>query len=221
MGSQLATQLRLWNRLFGWKRRREAAATLEHAPNFLQPGDKVLDIGCGMGYAVDVLREDYNAVTFACDVVFAGHQLQRFAIFDGRNLPYADKSVDVALLIFVLHHAQDASILLREAARIARRAVIVVEDTPRTRLGKSWGRIHIRRFSRRHNIPWTGRIRSDHEWHQLFRSLAMPVRRVEALRAFERIPPIARTVYVLQPVVPAITTHLPPTRRAASRRTTI
>ncbi len=43
--------------------------------------------------------------------------------FDGLTLPLADHSVDVVLFVDVLHHTADPLILLREAARVARRHV--------------------------------------------------------------------------------------------------
>ena len=136
MRSTLAVPQRLWDRAFGWKRRNEAAATLKHAKPWLKPGATVLDIGCGMGYALEVLDDDYDIVSFGCDVVPSIHRIKRFVRFDGSNLPFADKSIDVAMLIFVLHHAEDAAELLREAARVATSAVLVVEDTPRTMLDR-------------------------------------------------------------------------------------
>jgi SAM-dependent methyltransferase len=46
-------------------------------------------------------------------------------LFDGARIPLADASCDVALLVDVLHHADDAGALLAECARVARQAVIV------------------------------------------------------------------------------------------------
>lgn len=198
MRSRLAATQRLWDRAFGWKRRNEAAATLKHAAPWLRPGATVLDIGCGMGYALEVLDEDYDITSFGCDVVPSTHRIRRFARFDGRNLPFADKSIDVALLIFVLHHAEDAAELLREAARVASSAVLVVEDTPRTMLDRRWGEMHIRNFNRRHGIPWSGRIRTETEWKQLFRFSGLPLLASQPLTRLERLPPVARTAFVLQ-----------------------
>lgn len=199
MHLELGAHLRVWDGIFGWKRRREAAATLKHAQAYLTPGTTVLDIGCGMGYVLEVLEEDYGAVAFGCDVVPSTSDIDRFVRFDGNTVPFADKSVDVAMMVFVLHHAEDPALLLREASRVARRAVIVVEDTPRTRFDSMWSRTHIRSFNKRHGIPWRGKSRNDWEWRRLFSENAMSVRAAEPLTRTERLPPVARTVYVLQP----------------------
>ena len=191
--------LRVWDRLFGWKRRREARATLLHAGEFLRPGCSALDIGCGVGYALDVLETDFGCTPFGCDVVVPPNPIDRFALFDGRTLPYRDKSFDLAFLIFVLHHADDPSVLLREASRIARDAVIVVEDTPQAAFEHRWGAAHVHSFSKRHSIPWHGRVRAEEEWRQIFQFMGMSVQHAEGLGRFERLPPVSRTIFALTP----------------------
>ena len=45
--------------------------------------------------------------------------------FDGRTLPLGDRSVDVVLLVDVIHHADDPLRLLTEVACVARQAIII------------------------------------------------------------------------------------------------
>jgi SAM-dependent methyltransferase len=45
--------------------------------------------------------------------------------FDGLSMPVASSSHDVVLFVDVLHHAEDGQALLREAARVARSAVVI------------------------------------------------------------------------------------------------
>lgn len=191
--------LRIWDRVFGWKRRAEARATLRHAGDFLPAGCKALDIGCGIGHALKVLEEEFQCVAYGCDVVTPPIPIERFVLFDGNRLPYADKAFDVAFLIFVLHHAEDPGELLREASRVAKHAVIVVEDTPELALDRKWGEIHVHSFNKRHGIPWRGYVRDDREWLQIFQFTSMPVQHAEKLGRFERLPPVSRTCFVLSP----------------------
>ena len=48
--------------------------------------------------------------------------------FDGRRIPFDDNSFDAALLIDVLHHADDPCSLLRECGRVSRGCVIVKDQ---------------------------------------------------------------------------------------------
>ena len=208
--------LRLWDQVFGRRRRAEARATLQHAKQFLTPGRTALDIGCGVGYALDVLERDFGCIASGCDVVQPPVSIERFALFDGRSLPYEDKSFDVAILIFVLHHADDPGVLLREASRVARYAVIVVEDTPQTKIEQHWGSMHVHSFNTRHNIPWIGRVREDREWRQVFQFVGMPVQHAERLGRFERLPPVTRTCFVLGPIEAAAAARASAARIATS-----
>lgn len=83
-------------------------------------------------------------------------------VADGRSLPYADASFDVAHASLVLHHLEpaDAVSFLRELARVARRG-IVVNDLSRRRvtvLG-SWllSRVFTRNAYSRHDAPLSAR----------------------------------------------------------------
>jgi SAM-dependent methyltransferase len=96
-------------------------------------GDTVLDIGCGSGHTLAELayfrRLEAHGVDLALDRAgYAGASLARF---DGLHLPYPDKSFDVSLLCYVVHHLtpEHASALLSEAIRVTRRRVVLIEDT--------------------------------------------------------------------------------------------
>lgn len=183
--------------MFGWKRRNEARSTLQHVADYLPAGSQVLDIGCGTGYLLKVIATDFQCEAYGCDVVQPPIPIDHFTLFDGFRLPYQDKSVDVAFLVFVLHHAEDPGVLLHEAARVARQHVIVIEDTPQVGLEHRWGRMHVHSFGRRHNIPWDGRVRSAEEWRQIFQFTSTPIVHEERLGRFERLPPVSRTAFVL------------------------
>jgi SAM-dependent methyltransferase len=49
--------------------------------------------------------------------------------FDGQHLPFPDQSFDVVMFVDVLHHTNDPAILLREAKRVARVAVVLKDHT--------------------------------------------------------------------------------------------
>ena len=55
-------------------------------------------------------------------------------VFDGTTMPRDDKSVDVVTFVDVLHHTDDPSVLIKEASRVARRAVIIKDHLSETAL---------------------------------------------------------------------------------------
>ena len=93
----------------------------------LLPPGRLVDVGCGSGAiaaAVTALRTDVAAEGF--DVLLREGCAVPARAFDGRRLPLPDGAADAALLVDVLHHADDAAALLAECARVA--PVVVVKD---------------------------------------------------------------------------------------------
>jgi ubiquinone/menaquinone biosynthesis C-methylase UbiE len=72
------------------------------------------------------------------------------------SFPAPDKSFDAALLCYVLHHAQDVSVVLNEVCRVLRHdgLAVVYEDLPRTWWDKGVCWIH--------NQQWRGRTGAVH-----------------------------------------------------------
>ena len=50
-------------------------------------------------------------------------------IYDGRTLPFEAAAFDALIIVDVLHHADDPALLLREAARVARRSILIKDHT--------------------------------------------------------------------------------------------
>lgn len=94
----------------------------------------VLDVGCGDG-TIDVLLQRLRpelAIT-GVDVLVRPKNDIPVRVFDGKRLPFPDQSFDVVMFVDVLHHTDDPAILLREAKRVARVAVVLkdhAQDAP-------------------------------------------------------------------------------------------
>ena len=95
--------------------------------HWLSSEDRILEIGSGPG---SVLYE-FRAAGF----VVSGIDIRdtsadddlRPDLYDGVTLPFADGAFDTALLLTMLHHTRDPDAILREAARVAHR-LIIIED---------------------------------------------------------------------------------------------
>jgi len=95
---------------------------------FVNRGDTVLDCGCGTMHVAHLLHQRSGARGVGTDILNFNESDLEMCICPGEALPFADNSIDVVLLIFVLHHSKDSRKILKEALRVARRRVILFED---------------------------------------------------------------------------------------------
>ncbi len=81
---------------------------------------RVLDIGCGLKpYRSLFVAKEYIGI----DIEGGGHSDQAKVVdvyYDGRTVPYPDTSFDVVICTQVLEHADNADMLVAEAARVLR-----------------------------------------------------------------------------------------------------
>jgi ubiquinone/menaquinone biosynthesis C-methylase UbiE len=108
---------------------RETALAARIRP-YLAEVQSIIDIGAGGCRLAHLITTRDGIPVTAVDIVDHNTTSIPLALYDGKKLPFADQAFDVSLLVFVLHHAADPAALLSEAVRVARSAVLVVEDTP-------------------------------------------------------------------------------------------
>jgi SAM-dependent methyltransferase len=93
----------------------------------LPPGaGSVLDLGSGDGSiaaALMALRPELSIT--GVDVMIRPRTEIPVALYNGHTLPFADSSHDYVTIVDVLHHTDDPAAVLTEAARVARRGVVV------------------------------------------------------------------------------------------------
>ena len=156
-----------------------------HVPA-LRPGGRVLDVGAGEGYVGDVVAESWGVGVSSVDVARFGGGRRRIDLYDGRSLPYATGRFDAALIVFVLHHADDPVAVLREAVRVTDGPVVVLETVWRAGWQKRW----LERIDRLANRLRSGGgideealdIRSGADWRRLFDREGFAVRRTVSFR---------------------------------------
>ncbi|HKO15294.1 MAG TPA: class I SAM-dependent methyltransferase [Gemmatimonadaceae bacterium] len=107
---------------------RRVAVLARHLAPLLPQSARVLDVGCGDGQLaarLHALRPDVHIE--GVDVLVREHTAIPVRSFDGARIPLADASIDLVLMVDVLHHTENPAVLLAEAARVARGGVLLKE----------------------------------------------------------------------------------------------
>jgi SAM-dependent methyltransferase len=96
-----------------------------HLAPLLTKGARILDVGCGDG-SIDLLlmqqRPDISIE--GIDLLVRPGARIPVQYFDGRRIPYPDGTFDTAMFVDVFHHTENPTVLLKEAARVARNILI-------------------------------------------------------------------------------------------------
>ena len=90
--------------------------------NHFHSGARILEIGGGTGYQAKRLAADgFDVVSIDVpDSVYADKQEFSVQVYDGRNFPFPDQSVDVVFSSNVLEHVRDIDQLHHECFRVLR-----------------------------------------------------------------------------------------------------
>jgi len=107
---------------------RRAGVLAQRLAELIPPGIQLLDVGCGDGLITQLIAKARPDITVrGLDVLERDHSYIPVKFFDGEVIPYGDATFDGVMFVDVLHHTQDPMVLLREAARVARK-IIVIKD---------------------------------------------------------------------------------------------
>ncbi len=182
--------------------RSETLHTVSLVHPHLQPGASVLDVGCGEGHVLSELSTRGAGEIAGVDIVdIRANRDVPFQLYDGRTLPFPDRRFDLVMLSFVLHHVPDDGKLplLREALRVSRGKVFIVEDTPVTPLDRAVSHRHGESYRRKIGSRAPFGFLTAGEWGWLFRGMGLEAE-ARPLSRFCRsiLQPFARTAFLLR-----------------------
>lgn len=165
----------LGERFIGSLTERTVSAFIE----FVQEGERVLDIGAGPGWIAQELQKRKGVKATLLDVVNLNQTNLSHFLYDGLKMPFPENNFDTALLIHVLHHCDRPQEVLAEAERVANK-IIIVEEVPGFRFGKIflglrdtvnnlglW--IFVGKMKHMTNLPFN--FKKIHEWEEIFKKL--------------------------------------------------
>ena len=183
------------------RRRRQVGRAYDMAleiARVLPVKSRVLDVGCGNGFIAHHLSAMLNSKAIGIDLDARTEAAIDYRQFDGKRFPVADRSVDAVLLCYVLHHAQDIRILMKELHRVLSFGgqAVIYEDIP----SLWWDRF----VCWTHNLKWRKRtgpctFRNESEWRILFNSAGFDILTERPLSRCRNLThPVRRRFYVLK-----------------------
>lgn len=96
--------------------------------DYLGVGERAIDIGAGDCFLSHYLQQKCGVDITPVDVSDYSQTALKPVIYDGDSLPFSDGCFDSALVLFVLHYVQDPFALLKEAQRVSRKRIIILQD---------------------------------------------------------------------------------------------
>jgi len=139
----------------------------------LTAGQRVLDYGAGTGLVARWLASAAGIKPTLADIVEYSNRRRELPFLqmdDPFHVPAGDGAFDVVLLLFALHHNpyEAQGKVLTEAARLTKRRLIVLEDTPMSRADLLWNTFWDKVLNLRHRVPTPLAFRSVEEWVPIF-----------------------------------------------------
>lgn len=150
---------------------------------------EVLDLGSGTGLISRWLARRVGIRPTLADVVDYGNRVADFPFLlmrDPLRIPAEDGAFETAIVLFVFHHMErweDQERLVAEVARVARRRLLVIEDTPTSRVDRWFNVAWDWLLNLRHGVPTPFTFRAAGGWRDVFERNGLTVRHAETYRA--------------------------------------
>lgn len=130
---------------------------------------RVLDLGCGDGQvAVALMARRPELTVEGVDVLVRPVTHIPVTPYDGVTLPFRDAAFDHVTIVDVLHHTDDPAAVLREAARVAGRSVVIKDHLREGWLAEPLLRLMDWVGNRGHDVRLPYNYLDRSQWHSAF-----------------------------------------------------
>ena len=147
-----------------------------HFSEIIPQNANVLDVGCGDGLLASLIKTERADISIeGIDIMVREKIFVPIKEFDGEKIPYADNHFDAVMFVDVLHHTNDAMVLLKEAKRVAKNCILIKDHSDEGFMSNATLRFMDWVGNKPHGVVLPYNYWKKHQWNQAFQELGARV----------------------------------------------
>lgn len=160
----------------GYVHERRVSVLSDWCCKLIPSNSSVLDVGCGDGRLARLIVDKRPDISIqGIEVRLRNDVAISAEAFDGKSIPYGQGSFDVVMFVDVIHHAMEPMILLREAVRTARQAILIKDHLVDGAFAHSTLRFMDWVGNVRHGVTLPYNYWTLAKWHRVFNKLGLNI----------------------------------------------
>ncbi len=138
-------------------------------------GGKILSVGCGEGRAESLLKEKKKINIIGVEITKYKEQKIPVKFYDGKRLPFNKRIFDTTIFVYALHHSNNIEGLLKEAVRVTKNNIIIMDHTYSDAVSKALLKGYDYFANVFYDMPVPFNFLKIIEWGRLFRKLNLEI----------------------------------------------